>query len=220
MKPPQLNLRQNRCTLFEVTTSFQLDEDVHLDLQKKGLVAGEANVAGAVYLSKYKLNDHRHGCVFACVANTSTETKRMMQYECQLEYRQGTPQLIGKGLTVKQFSQLMEVFRNSATNCASTAQALFQFPLESFESRLQLPLTLQEDVDGKTVHMSGCELQIQIGPQKYSQYLGVTESHVISGITSLRIEEPFTSDSIKATFRECKKISLDMVKRIKGGSKR
>lgn len=220
MKPPTLNLRQYNCSQFEVTTTFQLDEDVHSDLQQKGLVAAEDNMPGAVHIKKYKLKDFRNGCIFYCVANASTETKGKMQYECHLEYRQGIPYMTAKAHTVKQFSQLIGVFRNSATGLVSTAQALFRFPLESFESKLQLPLTLQEDVDGKTVLMTGCELQIQAGTQGYSQYLGVTESHVISGITSLRLEEPFTSDSIKAKFRECKNISHDMVTRIKGGSKR
>lgn len=220
MKPPTLNLRQYYCTRFEVTTEFQVDENVHSDLLQKGLIAAENNMPGAIYIKKYRPKDIHHGCIFHCVGDTSPGTKGKVQYECHLEYRCGTPHSAWKALSVKQFSQLTDVFRNSATELKSTVRALFQFPLESFEPKLQLPLTLQEDVDGKTVRMSGCELQVKSGSQEYSQYIGVKESNVISGVSSMGIDDPLSSTSIRAKFRECINISRDMVKRIKGGSKR
>lgn len=220
MKPPTLNLRQHHCERFEITTTFQLEASIHSDLVQSLLVADQFKKPGAVYLKSYKLKGSGQGCIYHGFADPSNTTKGVVQYECHMEYRPGTPHMAWESLTTKQFDQMTDVFQNSAIDLKSAVQALFQFPLESFEPKLQLPLTLQEDVDGKTVHMSGCELQIQSGAQRYNQYLGVRESHVISGITSLRIEEPFTSDSIRAKFRECINISKDMVKRIKGGPKR
>ncbi len=220
MKPPNLNLRRQKCSMFEVTTHLKLERSIHLELVDRRLISVEDDTPGAVYLKSYSMQKSPHGCVFHGLVDIPKKKHETVDYELHLEYRTGTPHSAWSDLNTRQLNQLFRSLQKSATEVESNVRAYFQFPLETHQPRLQLPMTLQGDKEGKTVIMTGCELQVQSGNQRYTQFLGVGKTYVRCGITSLRLDDPFTAESVRAKFQECIGITRELVNPIKGRGKR